>query len=135
MLRRIVYLGYLSCVALTTVLCFIGICLENPVTLLGAVGAGLSLLALRSWLLHHPAGVSEEGEEDEEDWVWEKQDYAAARPRVKELVGLLQEMDEMEKARGSSHFDPWELRSVQGEIRSLVKHDRLLRNTLGVEKG
>lgn len=130
--RRIVYLGYLGCVVLATVLCFIGICLENGSAILGAFAAGMALLGLRHWLIGHPAAV-EEGEAEEEDWVWETPERStASRPRVGELANLLQEMDSLEKARGSGRFDPWALRSVRHEIRSLMEADPRLKDTLGL---
>lgn len=131
-MRRVVYLAYLGSVVLTTVLCFIGVCLESLPELAWAVAAGAGLLALRHWLVNHPAETASDSEA-EEDWVWEHSDERkSADPKVGELVNLLQEMQTLEKSRGSRQFDPWALRSVRNEIRTMVENDSQLRDTLGL---
>ncbi len=52
---------------------------------------------------------------------------------VAELVDLLQELDRLERARGTERFDPWALLAVRSEIRATMQENKAIQRLLGAD--
>lgn len=134
---RLAYVGYLGAVALCSVLAFIGACRGEAACLAAALGAGALAMGLRCVIRRLPE-KNEAGEEcaDGLSMMEAGSEIIRAdgtRHGVGELAVLLQELDRLERARGSGRFDPWALLAVRNEIRATVQENEAMRCLLGTD--
>jgi hypothetical protein len=117
----------------TFVVCLASLAAGILLTLAGAIGRDLRLLALgivtlalagvtREWLGH-------ERRFEAASSVLDTMIYGETRresPEMAEFNQLLREWDELERKRGSPDFDPWAIQAVRHDIRVLVEKDPTL---------
>jgi hypothetical protein len=131
------YVGYLGAVALCSVLAFIGACRGEAACLAAALAAGALAMSLRCVLRRHPewAEADEECADELSTLAIGSENIVADGPRhgAGELAVLLQELDRLERARGSGRFDPWALLALRNEIRATVQENEAMRRLLGTD--
>jgi len=127
---RLACLAYLMAVALCCVMVFYSAILRRMDFFAGAVVLGAVAWVVRTFLHGHVTDLDAEVSDLDESEVTAFESDDAGR--VGGLVKLLHEWDGLERARGSSGFDPWALQSLRNEIRIAVRDDpsleRLFRN-------
>ena len=123
---RLLWLAYLTTMALGCILAFYSVLFLRADFFLGAMIAGAVSLLARS-VLRERLAVSTTDDElsgTEDDFLVEEESVRDGR--VSGLVRLLHELEVMERSRGTANFDPWALQSTRNEIRSAVHGDPTL---------
>ena len=132
---RLAFVGYLATVALCSVLAFMSLLRGQPELLLGSMISGLFALGFRSTLRNHPSPLmADDLDENGSCSMLPPHERAGGQLELRKLASLLQELDSLERARGSRHFDPWALQAARSEIRAAVDGNPALRRRISPDR-
>jgi len=125
-LMRVTVLAYLSAMAIGCILAFYSVIFRRADFFLGAIFAAVVVGAARTFLQDKLAASAREmNTSGDEGSPW-AEDGERGDGRASELVHLLREWENLERARGTPDFDPWALQSTRNEIRLAVQSDPAL---------
>ena len=123
---RVIWLVYLSAVALGCILAFYSVIFMRADFLEGAIVSGAVVLVARSVLKERMTASGSDTSAFGEETISEMESLHEERVGVSGLVQLLREWQSIERARGTVDFDPWALQNARNEIRLAVEADPTL---------
>ncbi|MFT3868236.1 MAG: hypothetical protein QM715_07045 [Nibricoccus sp.] len=98
-----------------------------------AAGAGVVALVLQAFLRKRSTMEWAEGDAAADESQSEfRGKGSGSTAHVEEFATLLRAWNELERARGTPHFDAWAWQSLRTELRERLREDLKLRHLLGL---